>query len=439
MAKTLAEQLEEKKKKKKAEEPSQASSVEDIEEEGVSSPIPPSLDDRLSKAQKDYESGKKTAAYSELAEKLGNALIKMGAARTGLKKGVDLSKIDTTETDWDKRRKGLLDEYKTELADIQNVREEERKALAPGEEEFQQTGFLTKEGNPIVFYKNKGLYFDSLTRQPVSMGDIRAKSLQIRPDKVTGEYSSYDAVTNTWLTVDKEGNPRSLSEQEIKEQFTDANLDPNQRKDVKAALDRRDKLVGKKIDNLEEIERAKALIDQNNPIGAEAVKTLLAKGVMGEVGNLAQAEQERFGGSKEIVARMEQAYQTYVGGGNLSDRNQAYLLDLLDEMERATSISISTRVDDIVDEQAGVIRVPGPYLQRKLLPRSVANKLHSFKEKEKINWNEELGKLEKTAPIKKHQEAVEQKEKEEGGIVDKAVNYFKGFLFEEDEEDEEEL
>lgn len=53
--------------------------------------------------------------WSEVAETVGNALIRMAAAAYGLKKGVDLSNVQTVKADWERKRDRIMDDYKTAL------------------------------------------------------------------------------------------------------------------------------------------------------------------------------------------------------------------------------------------------------------------------------------------------------------------------------------
>ena len=80
---------------------------------------------------------------------------------------------------------------------------------------------------------------------------------------------------------------------------------------------------------------AQEMVDSDNPVAREALKVFMAR-ASGEVGNLAQAEQERFGGSQAILAKLEQAAQR-MATGKLSDDNKKFIRDLAKIYERRAS------------------------------------------------------------------------------------------------------
>lgn len=91
--------------------------------------------DNLAKQYQDaYASGKKSAQWGEVAEKMGHALAEFGAGYQGMKSGLDMTTgLKFDKTDWSNRYKDLLDELKVNLNDIRTrageVKEEGRERV----------------------------------------------------------------------------------------------------------------------------------------------------------------------------------------------------------------------------------------------------------------------------------------------------------------------
>ncbi len=65
--------------------------------------------------QQEFREARSRLDWSEVAELVGNALIRFGAAQAGLAQGVDLSHIDTVKQDWEKKRALALEDFKTAM------------------------------------------------------------------------------------------------------------------------------------------------------------------------------------------------------------------------------------------------------------------------------------------------------------------------------------
>lgn len=107
-----------------------------------------------------------------------------------------------------------------------------------------------------------------------------------------------------------------------------------------AVLDRAQRAYETKTSKLDDrlayansAEETLSLAAQGNAIAAEAAKTQIAR-LSGEVGNLTEQDVQRFGGSKAISARLEQA-ATQLASGTLTPQNQAYLMQIVSAFKTA--------------------------------------------------------------------------------------------------------
>lgn len=74
------------------------------------------------------------------------------------------------------------------------------------------------------------------------------------------------------------------------------------------------------------------LATSGNPIAAAAIPTYMAR-ASGEVGALSEADKAPFGGTRQILDKLEASF-TQLSKGQLTPENQQFLLDLSDIMER---------------------------------------------------------------------------------------------------------
>lgn len=89
------------------------------------------------------------------------------------------------------------------------------------------------------------------------------------------------------------------------------------------------------------------LLKSENPIADNAIPTFMAK-ASGEVGNLSQEDRKPFGGSKAIVARLQQAAQQAVNG-RLTEENRVFVNALSDVMKnraRANMVDLAKKRSD---------------------------------------------------------------------------------------------
>lgn len=100
------------------------------------------------------------------------------------------------------------------------------------------------------------------------------------------------------------------------------------------------------------VSAAKPIMDVlqlENPVADEALKVLIPR-LMGEVGNLSQAEQEAYGGSRAITDRLGQAYQKALDG-TASEANRKYLWDLATTMYNSSRKVLENRIEQMIPQE----------------------------------------------------------------------------------------
>jgi hypothetical protein len=95
--------------------------------------------------EQEYKNKMLPSQWAEVAETLGQALTKFGAAQSGLKSGVDLSKVDMQKTDWEKPRSRYAEEYLTKLKLLYDKKAQESRAAQEVEQEKMRQAGRAKE------------------------------------------------------------------------------------------------------------------------------------------------------------------------------------------------------------------------------------------------------------------------------------------------------
>jgi hypothetical protein len=119
---------------------------------------------------------------------------------------------------------------------------------------------------------------------------------------------------------------------------------------------RNDFLVKQRSEQLQYASNTLALLNSGNPVSNQAAKTQLAR-LSGEVGVLTDRDVERFGGSKALLAKMNQKV-TEMTTGKLSKENQAFLVDVATAFYTAAQRSLNERLNIIATGQSEAFDVP---------------------------------------------------------------------------------
>lgn len=119
---------------------------------------------------------------------------------------------------------------------------------------------------------------------------------------------------------------------------------------------RNDPVVLKQSQVFSAAEDLKRLLTSNNPIGAEAFGTKMAK-LSGEVGNLAIQEQMQYKGSQAAWSRFKQAIQK-LKSGTLTEENKRYALEIVSMYLNTASNVRNERLRAIMNSHAYEKNIP---------------------------------------------------------------------------------
>jgi hypothetical protein len=119
---------------------------------------------------------------------------------------------------------------------------------------------------------------------------------------------------------------------------------------------RKDPVVLKQSQVFSAAEDLRKLLSSNNPIGAEAFGTKMAK-LSGEVGNLAIQEQMQYKGSQAAWSQFKQALQK-LKSGTLTEENKGYALELVNMYASTASNVRNERLNAIMKSHSYEKGVP---------------------------------------------------------------------------------
>ena len=105
----------------------------------------------------------------------------------------------------------------------------------------------------------------------------------------------------------------------------------------------------------------RALLDENNPIADRAMKIQLPR-LLGEVGNLAQKEQENFGGSQAITEKIKQIIKT-AKTGEFTETNKKYISGIVDALSKSAKSKYNERSEKLIDSESRIGDVSKDYLR----------------------------------------------------------------------------
>lgn len=92
---------------------------------------------------------------------------------------------------------------------------------------------------------------------------------------------------------------------------------------------------------LDGAENVRQLATSGNPIAAAAIPTYMAR-ASGEVGNLSEPDKAPFGGTREILGKME-ASLNQLANGTLTEENKNFLIELAEVMQNSATKNLDRR------------------------------------------------------------------------------------------------
>lgn len=272
------------------------------------------LADLRAEAKSLYKEKASRAEWLSLAETVGNALTKIGAASAGMRAGVPVStELFAKPTDWDAKIAGYQKDYLTESLEIGEREKElragpklrEAAAAVVGKEGLQlerperafpsqQAQYETPEGQPLSYDPNTDQY------------------------KVIGTGKVFTGIPRQRYEAGREYRPPigagGVGPTETPKHVFDI-LPPAGKRDIQASskdLAREIKDIKTAVENLQGIDIAidKAL---TNPIAAAQLGVRVAK-ALGEVGNLSQSDVTRYVERKGLPQKYADLYREMVSG-----------------------------------------------------------------------------------------------------------------------------
>lgn len=193
--------------------------------------------------------------------------------------------------------------------------------------------------------------------KPMSLSEsvALAKAAKVDPVLFEGKSANHPFVT-TAVRASQGGQRIDVSEQSLGERTRefDENIALRRQKrvdDARRDIQRdfsKDKIIDKANQQIASANNllTMANLTEQNPIVAQAVRVFAAR-ASGEVGNLAQAEQENFGGSKAILDRLSQIMQT-AGTGTMTAENAQFLRSFAETMKVASQKNLTRRGNVLV-------------------------------------------------------------------------------------------
>jgi hypothetical protein len=167
----------------------------------------------------------KGSDWGQVAETVGQAMTRFGAAKAGLKAGVDLSRVDMPTTNWDAQRDRASKEYLTKLQDLLQQQRDEKKDLSY-QTKAAITGMMKPASGQMTEYQAASLKqrADQFSKTS-SQRDVTTQSKNIQ-DQINDNQKDIDQLTKLKLTGNATQDPMALtklniSNEELKAAGTD--------------------------------------------------------------------------------------------------------------------------------------------------------------------------------------------------------------------------
>ena len=322
MADKIQDSVAKNKKKKELVDPTdeQVKQIVDAEETEEEK----SLRERLAELKDARESELRGAEWGQVAEKLGQAIAQYGAARSGLKSGVDLSKIKPEGLDWERKMDRIMKKYD------QGERAEKLKEDIKKEADEDKFGrwrslpqFVVRDEKgrliPVQRHDKTG-EFKTLFGESVTKEDLRMKP-NWKLNKADGKY--YD-INDPHL--DKQTG-KVEKPYETYMEFRQANPTVADKVDKIADNYQKDHTTQREVE--EKLITLNKLVRENTPGSRRAVQNLLARG-FGEVGVMTDKDVEGFAGVDDLFGKIEDFVERrWAGEEAMSEEVQQNYFDLI--------------------------------------------------------------------------------------------------------------
>jgi hypothetical protein len=265
--------------------------------------------------------------WAELADVIAQNLAKIGAAKQGLKSGADLSQLDIKGYDWSKARDRDLSRYKTEKDTL-------------GEREKSLAGLIALGAKKPKEDKTRLIDVQHMV-------DERGHNVY----RIEGQPGYYDENWNPVEGVKYKKEPPAPKEPSPFLGIAKENQLTRAQQDYEKNISKETTTAGA-IDEVKQI-LAEAL---TNPAAYQGLGAKMPR-VMGEVGNLTKDEQERYSaGSASVQDRVNQTIEK-LSSGTIEPKNQKFLMDLINTMEKANKARIEAKTNKFVGGRSKILKL----------------------------------------------------------------------------------
>jgi hypothetical protein len=131
------------------------------------------INQKRQEAEQIYREGVRTTQWSQVAERIGQALAQLGAAMHGMKTGVDMSNLKFDKTDWNTNYENLRKDLGIRLEDLRDQR-----ALT-----FKQQAEQVAAAKPVKHDVREALMRDYFARSKAYNDAVKEANKAPKPDK----------------------------------------------------------------------------------------------------------------------------------------------------------------------------------------------------------------------------------------------------------------
>lgn len=189
---------------------------------------------------------------------------------------------------------------------------------------FQQSQYMTAEGDPVIFEKTTGQYKNVVTGEPVrEPGSLIRNYVKTITDPRTGEVVEVRPGVGTVgsLVSEIKGTEKTLPEEQ-KVDVTYEMLTPNQRKDFKDVENQFMADIKDAREFGDTLEGIGDLVEADISAAIPAIKRQLARSVGREVGVMTDKDVEAFSGDQSLIGALER-YAKMQLMGTMTERDKS--------------------------------------------------------------------------------------------------------------------
>lgn len=297
------------------------------------------FESKLKEIDAAYKGKEEKVERQEAIETIGHAMAQFFAAREGSRRGIDMSGLKFHKTDWDKKLDRLAAKQKEEQAaakEMFKAGQKEKASDVARVGRYKET-FPPREddeGRPVLKDSVTGGFFIRKAGELVEVDPAQTKKIDIGKAKTPSGLTVKHGKVLTdegWMPIEKAAEQRKIQPAMTLSELR--NYNPEDAKRLEKSSNDYKKELG--IGSATSIERVNSNIlkayqmaDKNQEETASMLKILMAKGVLGEVGNLAEHDKEGVLATESILAKLKSYYSVAVKG-KLTDDQVMQLKEVL--------------------------------------------------------------------------------------------------------------